>query len=312
MPGQAYFLYALTVLIWGATWIAIKFQIEDVDPLVSAAYRFCLASALLFVWCLLVRARLRLGWREHLFIAMQGACLFGINIWLTYSSEVYLTSGVVAVVFATTVFMNSFNGALFLRRPMEPVVLAGGLVGLFGVVLLFWPELDRLGADSSALRGLILALASTYCASLGNIVATRNATYGLPVISINAWGMLYGSLLLILVGAFLGAEFRYPARASYTVALLYLSIFGSVLAFGAYLRLLALIGPDRAGYSAMMIPLVALLISTVFEDYRWTVPAMFGVVLIIVGNLLAMRRSSMPFRAPGTGSTVVSDSAGKV
>ena len=287
---QAFFLYAICVLTWGSTWIAIKFQLGEIDPMVSVIYRFAIDSALLFGWCLLARARIRLSLREHAFVALQGACMFGFNVWLTYSSEVYLTGGVVAVVFALTVLMNSFNAALFLRWPVVPMVLAGGVLGLGGVALLFWPEIDRLESAAGAMHGLLLALAATYCASLGNIAATRNATFGLPVISINAWGMFYGTMLLLVIGVFKGVEFGFPQRASFAIALLYLAVFGSVVAFGAYVRLLALIGPDRAGYTSLMIPIVALLISTFFEDYRWTVAAVGGVVLIVAGNLLAMRR----------------------
>lgn len=293
LSTQAYFLYAVAVLIWGSTWIAIKFQLGELDPRVSVAYRFGISSLLLFAWCALRRARLRLSLHEHVIVAVQGVTLFGINVWLTYWSEVYLTGGVVAVVFAVTVFMNSFNGALFLRRPVVPLVLVGGLLGLCGVALLFLPEIERLGSSAGALRGLLLALGATYCASLGNIAAARNAEFRLPVISINAWGMFYGTVLLVLIALINDVEFGFPARTSYMVSLIYLSVFGSVIAFGAYLRLIAMIGPDRAGYSSMMIPLVALLISTLFEGYRWTVPAACGVVLIIAGNLLAMRRKTV-------------------
>ncbi len=299
MSPQAYFLYVISVLIWGSTWIAIKFQLGEVDPMVSVIYRFGIASALLFAWCLLARARIRLNLVEHAFVALQGACLFGINVWLTYWSEVYLTGGVVAVVFALTVLMNSFNAALFLRRPVVRTVLAGGVLGLCGVALLFWPEVDRLGSVEGAVGGLLLALLATYCASLGTIAATHNASFGLPVISRNAWGMFYGTMLLLVIGVFKGVEFGFPQRPSFTIALLYLAVFGSVITFGAYVRLLALIGPDRAGYVSMMIPLIALLISTLFEGYRWTAPAAVGVVLIVVGNLLAMRRGPADPSQPG-------------
>lgn len=294
MSIQAYLLYFMTVLIWGTTWFAIKFQVgEEVSPLASVTYRFAIASVLLFIWCLLVRARLRLTPREHVFIALQGLGLFGINCWLVYWSELYLTTGVVAVIFAMIVFMNIFNGAIFLRYPVTPLVLVGALIGVFGVALLFWPEVSGFGLGDGVIRGLLLAIGSTYVASLGTIVATRNATFGLPVISVNAWGMFYGSLTLVIAGLLTGVEFGFPARPSYTISLLYLAVIGSVLAFGAYLRLLALIGPDRASYSSMMTPLVALLISTVFEDYRWTVPAVLGLSLIMGGNLLVMRRSTV-------------------
>lgn len=290
MPLSAYLLYFTTVLIWGSTWLAIKFQLGDIDPLVSVIYRFGLASMLLFAWCVLARARLRLSPRQHFFIALQGACLFGLNYWLVYWSEVYLTSGVVAVIFATMVFMNFFNAALFLKRPLVPVVLFGGLIGIGGVALLFWPEFGRLSLDDTALRGLLLALASTYVASLGSILATRNAVFGLKVITVNAWGMFYGTALLTLAALVTGAEFRFPAGLPYTASLLYLSVFGSIVAFGAFLRLIALIGPERAGYNAMMTPVVALLLSTLFEGYQWTLPAVAGLVLIVLGNALVLRR----------------------
>jgi drug/metabolite transporter (DMT)-like permease len=292
MPLSAYALYCTTVLVWGSTWLAIKFQLGAVDPLVSVIYRFGLASLLLFAWCVLARARLRLAPREHAFIALQGCCLFGLNYWLVYWAEVYLASGIVAVVFATMVFMNFFNAALFLKRPLVPAVLAGGLVGMVGVALLFWPELGSLGPGDAAWRGLLLALAATYVASLGSIVATRNAGFGLKVITVNAWGMFYGTALLALAALVTGVEFRFPAGVPYAASLLYLSVFGSIVAFGAYLRLIALIGPERAGYNAMMTPVVALLLSTLFEGYRWTLPAAAGLVLIVLGNAIVLRRAA--------------------
>jgi drug/metabolite transporter (DMT)-like permease len=292
MPLSAYALYCITVLVWGSTWLAIKFQLGAVDPLVSVIYRFGLASLLLFAWCVLARARLRLAPREHAFIALQGCCLFGLNYWLVYWAEVYLASGIVAVVFATMVFMNFFNAALFLKRPLVPAVLAGGLIGMVGVALLFWPELGSLGPGDAAWRGLLLALAATYVASLGSIVATRNAGFGLKVITVNAWGMFYGTALLALAALVTGVEFRFPAGVPYAASLLYLSVFGSIVAFGAYLRLIALIGPERAGYNAMMTPVVALLLSTLFEGYRWTLPAAAGLVLIVLGNAIVLRRAA--------------------
>jgi drug/metabolite transporter (DMT)-like permease len=289
MPSSALFLYALTVLIWGSTWLGIKYQLGAVDPLVSVIYRFALATALLFAWCLLRRARLRLSGAEHRWIALQGACLFGLNYWIIYWSEVYLTSGIVAAIFAMLVFLNMFNGWLFLGRPLERRMIAGALLGTAGIGAVFWPEFTHLSLEDKAVRGLLLGVLATGFASLGNIVATRNGAFGLPVISANAWGMLYGTSLLTVVALATGTPFGWSNETSYLVSLVYLAVFGSVVAFGAYLRLLATIGPDRAGYSSMMIPVVALLISTVAEGYRWTVPAVCGLALIVAGNVLVLR-----------------------
>lgn len=289
MSPHAWFLYGLTTLIWGSTWYAITFQLGDVDPLVSVIYRFGLAALLLFAWCLLRGARLRLSRREHGFILLQGLCLFGLNYWLIYHAELYLASGIVAVVFASLVFMNAFNARLFLGHPLRGGVAGGAALGLCGVGLLFYPEFSHLSLDDAAVRGLLLAFASTYVASLGNIVAAHNAVFRLPVISVNAWGMAYATAAMTLAALLAGIEFRLPRGDAYLISLAYLSVFGSIIAFGAYMRLLALIGPDRAAYNSMLTPVVALLVSTLFEDYRWTPPALAGVVLVTLGNLLVMR-----------------------
>ncbi len=289
MSPKAWFLYAVTVLIWGSTWLGITFQLGKVDPLVSVIYRFALATAVLFAWCRLRRAPLRLGLREHGFIALQGSCLFALNYWLIYHAELYLTSGIVAVLFATLSFMNMLNGRIFFGRPLSGRMLGGALCGVAGVGVLFWPEVQYLSLEDRAVKGALLALASTYVASLGNTVAGYNARFGWPVITGNAWGMLYGTLLLCGIAFAKGAHFAYPHELSYSLSLLYLALFGSVFAFGAYLRLIALVGPDRAGYSSTLTPVVALLMSTVFEDYHWGKIAIVGLALILVGNVLVLR-----------------------
>lgn len=288
MTMSAYLLYAVTVLIWGSTWLGIKFQLGEVDPLVSVLYRFGLSAVVLFAWCVLSRSRLRLPAKEHGFMMLQGVCLFSINYWLVYWSEVYLTSGIVAVIFSSLVFMNIFNSRVFLNRRFVPKVLLGGVLGMLGVGLLFFPELGQLSLHDEAMIGFLFGVLATYIASLGNIIATRNTATGLAVMSINAWCMLYGTLLLLVLALITGAEFRYPKEPDYTISLLYLALFGTVIAFGVYMRLLAMIGPNRAAYSSMLFPVVALLLSTWFEDYHWSWPAFVGLALIAAGNILVL------------------------
>lgn len=289
MGASALSLYTITVLIWGSTWLVITFQLGEVDPLVSVVYRFGLACALLFVWCWLRGLRLAMSVREHGFMALQGSCLFGFNYWLIYSSEQYLASGVVAVTFSFMVFFNVFNARLFLGAKINPRVITGGAFGFSGVMLLFYPEVEALSFGDTAVMGFGLALLATFIASLGNMVATRNSRAGSSILAVNAWSMFYGALIMGLVAVATGVPFTYDYSLSYTASLLYLSIAGSIITFGAYLRLLTLIGPSRAGYTAMIIPLVALLISTVFENYQWTIPAVIGLLLILFGNWQAMK-----------------------
>jgi len=286
------FLYASTVLIWGSTWIAITFQLGEVDPLISVIYRMALASALLFGWCKWRGIPLALKPGNHRFMVAQGVSLFGINYWMIYWSETFLPSGIIAVLFSLIVFFNIINARIFLKRRIDIKTVVGGIIGLSGICMLFYPELTKFESESNsgAIKGALFALAAVFTASLGNIVATRNGNTGISVWAINAWGTLYGTAALLIIALVTGATFSYDSSFEYTASLVYLSTFGTILAFGAYLKLLILIGPEKAGYSGLLIPFVAIILSTIFEDYQWTLLAVMGFVLAASGNYLAMRK----------------------
>ena len=283
-----FLFYTVTVLIWGSTWLAIKFQLGTIDPSISVAYRFALAAVLLFAWCLLRRLPMSFSRKDHLYIAMQGFCLFAMNYLLFYLAELYIASGLAAVVFSTIVVMNLLNGRLFLGHKVELKVLFGGGLGIVGLVLLFWPEMAGVEMSGPVLAGLLLSLAATYLASLGNILSARNQQHKLPVVQTNAYGMAYGSFCMFVVVAVTGAPIAIDTSFAYLGSLVYLSFFGSVIAFGCYLSLVGRIGPGKASYTTLLFPVVALLLSTIWEDYRWTLPGITGVALILVGNYLAL------------------------
>lgn len=292
MNQTSLFLYASTVLIWGSTWIAITFQLGEVDPLISVIYRMALASAILFGWCKWRGIQLALKPGNHRFMVAQGVSLFGINYWMIYWSETFLPSGIIAVLFSLIVFFNIINARIFLKRRIDLKTVVGGIIGLTGICLLFYPELTKFESESNsgAVKGALFALAAVFTASLGNIVATRNGNTGISVWAINAWGTLYGTMALLIIALITGATFSYDNSFEYTASLVYLSTFGTILAFGAYLKLLILIGPEKAGYSGLLIPFVAIILSTIFEDYQWTLLAATGFLLAASGNYLAMRK----------------------
>jgi drug/metabolite transporter (DMT)-like permease len=306
-------LYLLTVFIWGSTWLGIKFQLGAVDPLASVVYRFFLAALLLLLYCRFTRRPMRFTAAQHGFILLQGASLFALNYWLFYVAELYLTSGVVAVTFSTMVFWNILMGRWLLGAPLRPMVLAGAGLGIVGIGLVFWPELTTLDLDDTGFRGLLLSLAATLLASLGNILSARNQRQGLPVIQTNAFGMTYGALIMLAVALTLKVPLTFDPRPAYVISLLYLAIFGSIIAFGAYLTLLGKIGADKAAYATLLFPIVALGLSTIWEDYRWTPAAILGVVLIIAGNFVALgpagargrRTRSLPQEAERRGAPYV-------
>ncbi len=284
-------LYLSAVLIWGSTWFAIKFQLGVVAPEISLIYRFALAAIILLIFCLLSGRSLKYRASEHVFIALQGLFLFSANYLVFYWATDILTSGVVALLFSTVVLMNIVNGTLFLKSPVSPRVVLGAFVGIGGVAAVFWSEVSSVGDNEDAWYGLWLCLGATYLASNGNILSARNQRNLIPVVQTNALGMAYGSLFMFVFALFSGATFNYDTTIEYTVSLIYLSVFGSILAFGCYLTLVGRIGADKAAYAAVLFPVVALALSTLFEDYQWTVHALVGFLLVLLGNFLVLSKS---------------------
>lgn len=287
-------LYLVSVLIWGSTWLAITFQLGEVPPEVSVVYRFALASVILFGWCALRRLRLTYSWQEHGWMALQGLLLFGINYVCIYLAEAEINSGLVALIFSLLVFMNIAGSRVFFSTPLRPAVLIGAVMGVGGVGLVLLPEVGNGAGRGNAVVGVVFAVVSTLSASLGNMVSARNQRRGLPVIQVNTYGMLYGALFVTLYALIAGRPFVWDDSFKYLASLGYLAFFGSVLAFGAYLTLVGRIGADRAGYTGASIPIVAVLLSTVFEGLQWHVWTVVGIALCLAGNVLVLRRKAAP------------------
>jgi drug/metabolite transporter (DMT)-like permease len=282
-------LYIACVLIWGSTWIAITFQLGPVPAELSVAYRFGLGALILFAWSLIKRRPLKYGWREHRLFALSGALMFGANYVLVYYSEKFMSSGLVAVLFSTMVFSNLFFARVFFGTAMRREVALGAVLGVGGIALIFWPEIAMFSNGGGALTGVGLGLISVVAASVGNMVMVQNQRHGVPVVQANAFGMLYGSMAVLTYAMVTGAHFAFDHAPHYVLSLLYLSVFGSVLAFGAYMSLVEHIGPGPAGYTSVGIPVVALLISTVAESFHWHASTVLGLALCIGGNVLVLR-----------------------
>ena len=289
--AQNVLLYVVTILIWGSSWLAIKFQLGVVDPMVSVAYRFLLASGISWIYCRYSGLQLSFRLRDHGFMFLQGVSLFALNYWLFYISELTLTSGLAAVIFSTIVVMNMLNGAIFLKNRLELRVVIGAVLGLSGIILIFWPEVSDFETGSENLFAAALAVLATFLASLGNIASARNQREGIPVVQSNTYGMTYGAMLMLVLAWSTGHEFNFEFTVSYVSSLVFLSVFASIIAFWSYLTLLGRVGVERAAYATLIFPLVALGISTIFEGYQWSAYAVIGIVLILGGNLLILKRS---------------------
>lgn len=281
-------LYLVTVFVWGSTWLAITYQLGEVDPLISISYRFLLASLLLLGFCMVSGKSMRFSLKTHAFMFLLGTCLFGLNYWLFYLASEHLTSGLVAVTFSTVVLMNAVNGRIFMGTPIRPVVVLAAVIGLIGIVLVFWPEVENFHLADQGVIVLGMTMLATYFASLGNIVSAYNQKQKVPVLQANAYGMGYGALLMLTIALIMGKPFSFDWSLPYVGSLLYLSIFGSIVAFGCYLTLIGRIGADKAAYASLLFPIVALQLSVWFEGYHWNAQSLIGTGMILFGNMIIL------------------------
>ncbi|HYD80823.1 MAG TPA: EamA family transporter [Paucimonas sp.] len=296
------FLYALTVLIWGTTWIAIKWQLGVVPAPVSIAYRFWIAAFVLLLLLVAMRKQVWPPRRAWAYLVPQGLALFCCNFLCFYFASQWVPSGLVAVVFSTAPLWNAINGRLFLGRQVQPHVVFGALLGLAGITLLFLPQMAGHWGDGGMLRGLGLALLGTLCFSTGNLLSSRMQALGLTPWLTNTWAMLIGASILTVAGLAFGLPFAIETSARYVGSLLYLAIPGSVVGFTAYLLLVGRMGPERAAYCTVLFPVVALSVSTIFEGYQWTAAAFAGLAMVLAGNLLAFMRPRVAAAAKTQGA----------
>ena len=277
-------LYLLTVLIWGSSFYAIKHQLTTVSPEVSIFYRFSIAALLLFCYCVLRKKAMKFPVTTHVRFLFMGLLLFNLNFLFVYIAAEHMTTGLVSVVFSLIVIFNMVNGALFLGDRITPMMLAGAGTGFFGIALVFYPEVSGFNLDDSGLTSLMFALMGTVSASFGMITSASIQRLHVPVMSSNAWGMFYGAGLMLVSIWLQGIPLTFDSSPGYVISLLFLAMFASVLAFGCFLTLIGRIGAGKASYATVLFPILALALSTIFEDYSWTLVALTGVALALAGN----------------------------
>jgi len=288
LGGVELTLFAAVALVWGSSFLPLRLQLGVVAPEVSGVWRFVIASGAMFVWLSLAGHRLRFGLADHARFALLGVLLFSLNFASAYYSGFYLTSGLIAVVFSMAAVINPLLAAAITRTMPEWRNVVGALLGVAGVALLFGPELLRAEASSGTAVGLALGLLATVIFCTGNMFSARFQRDGLPVLAANCWGMLYGALWFALIASARGETFTIEWTARYLLSIAWLAIPSTLIGFAAYLTLLGRIGPGRASYSIVLVPVVALVISTFFENYVWTLVAMMGVGFVIAGNIVVL------------------------
>ena len=284
------FMFIVTVIIWGSTWYAIEFQLGVVAVEVSLAYRYMLAAALSFLWCIVMRRSLRFGWAEHRYFMLLGLFLFGLNYLSAYQAQIYITSALNAIGFSAMIWMNIINARLFFGTRVGPSIYLGAGMGMAGIFIIFWPEVESVSLSDGMLLGAFFSMLGALLASFGNIASQAAQRRHIPVMQANAWGMFYGALLNGGLAVLLGRPFIFDPSLEYATSLVFLAVFGSVVAFACYLTLLGRIGLEKAGYASVMVPVVALILSVLFEDLQLERHVIAGMTLAVAGNFFILAR----------------------
>ncbi|MDF0487812.1 EamA family transporter [Sphingomonas sp. H39-1-10] len=281
--------FAIVTLIWGSTWLVIRGQLGVVPPGWSVCYRFTIAGLTMLAYTLARGEPIRLNARGWGFAAVLGLFQFCLNFNFIYHAEQHATSGLVAVVFALLLLPNALFGRLLLGHRLGRQLLLGSEVAIGGIALLFLHEaqVDPHG-PMQALTGIALTLGGTLAASVGNVMQGTRSAKRYPMLPMVAASMLLGA---VINGALAWATYGPPVitpTPAYLAATLYLGMVASALAFPLYYGVIRAIGPAKAAYSSVLVPVIAMTLSTLFESYRWSTLSMVGGALVIVGLLIAL------------------------
>ncbi len=299
MNSRNILLFSICSLIWGTTWFVIKFQIDSTGPIASVFFRFLLAAIMMFaINVFFIKKTLKYPLANHKFFMLQGLFNFCLNYILTYVSEQYINSGLVALTFTVLIYFNMLGMKLIYKKEIYKNVIYGAIMGFFGIIFLFWREISNFSADKVTIFGIVIGIVATLFASIGNMFAYKNHQLKVPVMSFNAWGMLYGAAFSLIIGLIQGESFYFPTTPSFLFSLTYLSLFGTVVAFWAYQTLVGTIGADRAAYTSIISPVIAMIISSMFENIVFTPQLFIGILLCFFGNLLALKKPQKSDVAP--------------
>lgn len=288
---QNIILYAIVVLIWGSTWFAIKLQVGIAPDELSIFYRAIMTTAGLIAWCKIKGLSLRFSRKDHIFLFLLGISMFSMHYLFVYNASRYMISGVVAVIFSSVGFFSILNNFIFFKHRPSLYVIFGALIGISGLCMFFWSEVSDVSMRGSVLEGIALSSVGAFVFSLGGAITKRNISKKLDLIPATTVASIYGAIIIFIYTICIkGETFVFPANITYWSAVAYLSFVSSIIAFLCYFKIVQNIGPELAGYTTVVAPVVALIISSSIEGYKWSIEDIGGLVLVILGNVLVMRK----------------------
>jgi len=289
-------LFAVCVLTWATTWHAVTYQITPISPEVGVALRFGLAGLVVVLACRLRGLRLPAKLRDHAMLALQGTFLYGVSYVCVYYAERHVASGLVAVGYSASPLITGLGASALFGIRVGGRFLVGGLLGLSGVALIFWPEFGKATHQDDVLLGAGFTIASVFLSAVGSLAASRNLSRGVSFWPALGLGMTYGAIACLLIALGRGQSLALPTTTAWWITLAYLVLAGSILTFACFLTLQDRIGPGPTGSIGVMTPLLALLVSVALEGFRPDAFTALGAALAVAGNALMLRREPTVLR----------------
>ncbi len=287
--NQKTLFYFLTcALIWGLTWIAIKYQIPYTDGSVAVFYRFVFSSFIMLIVCLATKTHLKYTAATHLRFLSQGLFMFSCNFLLTYWASSMASSALIALTYTTLIFFNMFGAFVFFNTPFEKKVVIGALVSFLGMGLIAFNEYNQRGLHPLSLIGIFISMFGVISASSGNLLSASIRKQQIPILASNGWSMFYGAIVTGLFCLVSQKSFAVNITQEFILSFIYLSVLGTVVSFWSYIKLIEKIGPTKAAFTSVVSPIIALAVSTFFENFHWTAFLVIGSVLCLVGNIMAL------------------------
>ena len=290
-------LFLGALLFWSATWSIIGLtQVNiDLDPTISVFIRFILAGLIILAYVILTNRKLIFSLKEHLYFFILGIFLYSGNYIFFYHSNVYLPSNIPATVFCLLTIFNILGEKIIFKKPITSMTLSGALLGIAGIGIIFYQDFVNFNLNSGTTLGLMFALFATLSASAGNLIAIYNKrNYNIPLLQNVAFAMIYGALVALIVSFIKGAEFYIPIHNfSYLLGLAYLIIFGSIISFLCYIRFIENTSASTGGYIGVIMPILALIISMIFEDVKPDIFFLTGLPVALIGLLLILKQESV-------------------
>jgi drug/metabolite transporter (DMT)-like permease len=291
------FLFLSALLFWSATWSIIGLtQVNiDLDPSVSVFIRFVLAGFIILIYVAITKRKLIFSIRDHVYFFILGIFLYSGNYIFFYNSNVYLPSNIPATVFCLLTIFNILGEKFLFKKPITTVTLSGAILGISGILIIFFNDFISFNLNSGTTIGLMFALLATLSASAGNLIAIYNKrNFSIPLLQNVAFAMIYGALVALLVSFIRGSEFYIPiTNFSYILGQTYLIIFGSIISFLCYIRFIENTSASTGGYIGVVMPILALIISMIFEDVKPDIYFLTGLPIALIGLLLILKQESV-------------------